>query len=73
MRVKKVEVAPTLDNLVASFLSTSASSARDSTRSPGVALPWGIAGCPTGEKMGVTCQEEKETTQSLESDFERVL
>lgn len=73
MRIKKVEVAPTLDNLVASFLSTSASSARDSTRSPGVALPWGIAGCPTDERWELRAKEEGETTQSLESDFERVL
>ena len=68
-----VEVALTLDNLVASFLSTSASSARDSARSPGVAVPRGIAGCPADERWGLHAKEEGETTQSLESDFERVL
>lgn len=71
VRIKKVKVIPTLDSLIISFLTTSASSARNSTRSPGLALA--IAGCPADERWGLYAKEEGEIGQNLENDFERVL
>ena len=53
MRIKKVKVIPTLDNLIIFFLTTSASSAGNSASSPGLALPLAIAGCPTDEIWGL--------------------
>ena len=73
MRIKKVKVIPTLDNLIIFFLTTSASSAGNSASSPGLALPLAIAGCPTDEIWGLYAKEEGEIGQNLESGFERVL
>lgn len=66
VRIKKVQVIPTLDNLIISFLTTSAGSARGSTSFPGVAVPLGVAGCPAEERWGLYAKEEGETTQNLE-------
>ena len=73
VRIKKVKVIPTLDDLIISFLTTSASSAGNSASSPGHALPLAIAGCPADERWGLHAREEGEIGQNLESDFERVL